>query len=90
MPDGCIDVYRVAEIASHSGNISLSFVRNTRIGFKEIQMDKILANPMQLKKGSRRGKMWKQDLKKVAMVAVGVGGAYALYNSTRQQRTNSI
>ena len=33
--------------------------------------------------------MWKQDLKKIAMLTVGVGGAFALYNS-RQQRTNSL
>ena len=26
-----------------------------------------------------RAVMWKQDLKKIAVVAVGVGGAYALY-----------
>ena len=26
-----------------------------------------------------RAAMWKQDLKKIAVVAVGVGGAYALY-----------
>ena len=25
--------------------------------------------------------MWKQDLKKIAMLTVGVGGALALYNS---------
>ena len=30
--------------------------------------------------------MWKQDLKKIAMVAVGVGGAYALYNSKQLGR----
>ena len=33
--------------------------------------------------------MWKQDLKKIAMLTVGVGGAFALYNS-RQKRTNSL
>ena len=34
-----------------------------------------------LSQGSGRGKMWKQDLKKIAMLTVGVGGALALYNS---------
>ena len=38
----------------------------------------------------QRGEMLKQELKKIVMVAAGVGGAYALYKSTRQERTNSI
>ena len=53
-------------------------------------MHKNLANPNQLNKGSQRGEMWKQELKKIVMVTAGVGGAYALYKSTRQERTNSI
>ena len=30
-------------------------------------------------KQARAAIMWKQDLKKIAVVAFGVGGAYALY-----------
>ena len=39
--------------------------------------------------GSERGEMWKQDLKKIAMLTVGAGGTLALYkyNSRKEQLT---
>ena len=39
-------------------------------------------NTVSLSPSSKQGRaavMWKQDLKKIAVVAFGVGGAYALY-----------
>ena len=38
-------------------------------------------NTVSLSPSPKQGRavMWKQDLKKIAVVAVGVGGAYALY-----------